>query len=137
MAISLKILLLLSGLGILNTIYLSYHAIRGTMVACLFFPPEWCEKVQKSEYSKTFGVPNPYLGLLMLTSIFILTWMHIAGVVPFWIIAAIIAGGFMFSVYFLYIQAVILKAYCTWCVVSFVVFLLLFIVAMKIQFPLF
>jgi uncharacterized membrane protein len=132
MDISIKILLLITALGIINTIYLSYHVIRGSMVKCVFLPQESCDKVQKSKYSKTFGVPNPYLGLLMLAALFILILMYSTGAVPFWIVFAIITAGFIFSVYFLYIQAAILKAYCTWCVVSFFVFLLLFIIALII-----
>jgi len=133
MNISIKILLLITALGIINTIYLSYHAIRGTMVKCLFLPQESCDKVQRSKYSKTLGVPNPYLGLLMLSVIFILAFMYSVGSAPFWLVFVTITGGFLFSVYFLYIQAAVLKAYCTWCVVSFFIFLLLFIVALAIM----
>ncbi|APG59879.1 vitamin K epoxide reductase family protein [Christiangramia salexigens] len=113
--------------GILNTIYLSYHSIKGTLVYCLFFPKEWCEKVQKSRYSKTFGMPNPYLGFLMLLSILVLLLLYDESIVPLWYAMALINFGFLFSLYFLYIQAFIIKAYCTWCVVSALVFISLFI----------
>jgi len=132
MELKFQLLIAITCVGILNTLYLSYHAVRGTLVACIGFPAEWCEKVQKSKYSKTFGIPNPYLGLAMLTVILVLTIMHLNGTIPFWIPGAIIIFGFAFSVYFLYIQAAIIKAYCTWCVVSFAVFLLLFVIALSI-----
>jgi uncharacterized membrane protein len=134
MDLKFQLLILITLLGIINTLYLSYHAIRGTLVACIGFPDEWCEKVQKSKYSKTFGIPNPYLGLGMLIVILILIFLTLNGTVPFWMAGAVISFGFAFSVYFLYIQAAIIKAFCTWCVVSFIVFLLLFIITLAIGF---
>ena len=129
MDLKLCLLLIITGIGLVNTIYLSYCAIMGKDVACYFFPDEWCKKVQYSPQSKTFGVPNPYLGFLMLLAIFILTLMYVQGSIPFWIIYAIITFGLLFSAYFSYVQRYILKAYCTWCVLSALVFLALFIMA--------
>lgn len=123
---ALIILLVITGIGILNTLYLTYHGVMGTDVYCLFFPDEWCHKVQHSTYSRTMGIPNPYLGLGMLLAILILIILFINSIIPFWPAMLLITGGFLFSVYFLYIQASVLKAYCTWCVLSFLVFLALF-----------
>ena len=132
MTFNYLLLILITCLGIINTLYLSYHAIKGTLVACWGFPDEWCEKVQKSKYSKTFGIPNPYLGLGMLVVILVLILLSDKGMIPFWVVGSIISFGFAFSIYFLYIQAKVIKAYCTWCVVSFLVFLLLFILTLFI-----
>lgn len=117
----------LSAVGVLNTLYLSYHVITKTDVKCLFFPPEWCQKVQYSPYSRTFGIPNPFLGLLMYVALLVLTLLFGNGVVPIWTIATIIAIGFLFSTYFTYIQSRVLHAFCTWCVVSALVFDALFV----------
>ena len=46
MDFKIVLLLVVTGIGILNTIYLSYNALAGKDVACFFFPPEWCKKVQ-------------------------------------------------------------------------------------------
>jgi uncharacterized membrane protein len=134
MDIKIILLLVVTGIGILNTIYLSYNALAGKDVACYFFPDEWCKKVQYSPHSKTFGVKNPYLGFFMLVTILILTILYLQGSVPFWIIFAIITFGLLFSAYFSYVQRYILKAYCTWCVLSALVFLGLFIIAALIFF---
>jgi uncharacterized membrane protein len=74
-------------------------------------------------------VRNPYLGFLMLLAIFVLTLMYAQGAVSFWMIYAIITFGLLFSAYFSYVQRYVLKAYCTWCVLSALVFLALFIIA--------
>lgn len=123
----INIFILITVLGLINTIYLSYHSIRGTLVYCLGFPDEWCEKVQKSKYSRTFGIPNPYLGLGMLLVILLLVVLYSLGIFPLLPVQLLVSFGFLFSLYFLYIQAAIIKAFCTWCVVSALVFTLLFI----------
>lgn len=124
----LIILIVINILGIINTIYLSYHAIRGTRVYCLFLPEEWCIKVQESKYSKTLGIPNPYLGFGMLTVILVLTLLYSMQIIPFYPAMVLISFGFLFSMYFLYIQAFVIKAFCTWCIFSALVFTALFIV---------
>ena len=54
----------------------------------------------------------------MYASISALVNLFLMSVVPFWPLQAIIAGGFLFSMYFTYVQAFVLRAFCTWCVVS-------------------
>ena len=119
-------ILLTTGIGIINTVYLSWCCITKRDVKCLFFPPAMCVKVQHSKYSRTLGIPNPYLGLAMLLAILILTFLFTKAVVSFWLIFSIVSAGFLFSLYFLYIQTFILKAFCTWCVLSAIVFAVLF-----------
>ena len=112
------ILYIFGVIGVLDTLYLIYHKLKGTDVACPFFSKEWCHTVQHSPQSKTFGVPNSYLGFIMYMLILVMTYMFANGTLLFWPIQAIVTFGFLFSMYFLYIQAFVLKAFCTWCVVS-------------------
>ncbi len=122
-----SILYIFGIIGALDTLYLIYHKIRGTDVACPFFPKEWCLKVQHSPQSKTFGIPNSFAGFGMYTAILILTWLYAGGAVAFWPIQAIVTFGFLFSMYFTYVQAFVLKAFCTWCVVSAINFTIMFL----------
>lgn len=122
MELYLKLVVIFSIIGVLDTLYLVYHKIRGTDVACPFFPKEWCRKVQYSPQSKTFGIPNSVAGLFMYLAILVLVWAYQGGIAPFWPVQAIIAFGGLFSLYFLYVQAFVLRAFCTWCVVSFINF---------------
>ena len=91
------IVLVLSIMGIFNTVYLGYHTVTGRPVKCLFFPREWCEKVQYSKYSRTFGIPNSFAGFGMYTALLVLTLFYIGGAVSFTPIAVIIVIGFLFS----------------------------------------
>lgn len=132
MGTHLIIILVFAVIGMINTSYLVAHVISKKPVTCLFFPPAWCQKVQFSKYSRTLGIPNPVTGLGFYIAIFILTLLFIQGVVAFWPIGIIITIGFLFSLYFTIIQAFVLRAFCTWCVVSAIDFLVLFIVVMLI-----
>lgn len=121
------ILYIFGFIGVLDTLYLIYHKIRGTDVACPFFPKEWCYKVQHSPQSKTFGIPNSVLGFLMYIIIIVLTALFAGGSILLWPIQVVVTFGFLFSMYFLYIQGFILKAFCTWCVVSAINFTVMLI----------
>lgn len=125
----LPIIFIFSFLGILDTVYLSYHAFTKTPVKCIFFPDEWCKKVQYSKYSKMFGIPNPFLGFLMYSALFVLAYLFTQNLITFNYIQVVVGIGFLFSLYFTIIQAFVLRAWCTWCVVSALNFLVLAIAA--------
>lgn len=122
-----------SALGLIDTIYLSYHAVTKTDVACWFFPKEWCQKVQYSKFSKTLGIPNPYLGLLMYVVILILTYLTLGSMAQPWMVKAVVIFGFAFSMYFTAIQAFILRAFCTWCVISAINFTVMFLALLLVK----
>lgn len=121
-------ILILSGIGILNTLYLSFHTITKTSVWCPFFPEHWCRKVQFSSWSRTFGMPNTFAGFALYSVIFIFTLSTLFGDDSRLWIKDLITVGFLFSVYFTFIQGFILRAFCTWCVLSAIDFLFLFLI---------
>lgn len=120
---------ILAFIGILNTLYLSYHSITGAPVRCIFFPPEQCHKVQFSSYSRLVaGIPNSFMGLSFYAAIFVFTILFDRGIWPFWPAQLVIAIGFLFSVFFTYVQARVLHAFCTWCVLSAIDFVFLAVI---------
>ena len=122
----LLIIILLSIVGLLNTGYLISCKLRKKDVLCLFFPKEWCTKVQYSTYAKTLGIPNAYAGFAMYLALLIATVLFSKSIISVFAIKFIISFGFAFSFYFLCIQAFVLRAFCTWCVLSAVEFFVLF-----------
>jgi uncharacterized membrane protein len=122
MTLALKLVFFFAAVGILDTLYLVYHKIAGTDVACPFFPKEWCHTVQHSPQSKTFGIPNSVAGLVMYLLIALLGYLFITGSAPLLPLQVVIGFGFLFSLYFMYVQAFVLRAFCTWCVLSFINF---------------
>lgn len=125
MPVHILLLYIFGVIGVCDTLYLIWHKVRGTDVACVFFPKEWCRKVQYAPQSKTLGIPNAILGFVMYACILCLTALYVQGVVPFWPIQIIVGIGFLFSMYFTYIQAFVLRAFCTWCVLSAVNFIIM------------
>lgn len=113
-----KLILLFSSIGIFDALYIITIAFSGAKIKCWFFPQKWCEKVVKSKYSKTFGISNGLLGLMLYQAIFMFTLLSIYTAVPFEPAMILITAGFLFSMYFLYIQAFVLRAFCTYCVLS-------------------
>lgn len=118
----INIIYIFGVIGVLDTLYLIYNKIKKSDVACPFFPKEWCHKVQHSKQSKTFGVSNSILGFCMYIIILILAFLYSISILPIWPLFVIVIFGFLFSLYFMYIQAFVLKAFCTWCVLSFINF---------------
>lgn len=123
-------IIVLAVVGMLNTTYLVVKKIRRESVWCLFFPQESCDKVNDSPQSKTFGFPNSFAGFIIYSAILVFTLFFHFGITPFYPVVTLIIIGFLFSLYFLYVQAFVLKAYCTWCVLSFVEFTLLFLIVL-------
>lgn len=128
---TINILYVCGAIGIADTLYLIYHKLAGTDVACPFFPKEWCHKVQHSPQSKTLGIPNSYAGFGMYALLIFLTSQFAAGTMAFWPIQALVAFGFLFSMYFVYVQAFVLRAFCTWCVVSAINFTVLALTVLR------
>jgi uncharacterized membrane protein len=74
-----------------------------------------------------FGVPNSVLGFLMYAAIFLLVSFRPA--LPVMsadaLVALLVLVGFLFSLYFMYVQGAVLRAFCTWCVISFINFMVM------------
>ncbi len=119
-------IIILSLLGLLNTSYLISCKVQKKDVKCLVFPKEWCKKVQYSKYAKTLGIPNAYAGFGMYAALLISAILYNKGIVSLLPVQIIISIGFVFSLYFTAIQAFVLKAFCTWCVLSSIEFVILF-----------
>lgn len=115
---ALYIIIVLSIIGLLDSLYLTYKYLYKAPTKCVVFPADWCEIVEKSRQSKTLGIPNSLMGIMYYLSVLFLSILSLGGQAPFWALGIIIIIGFCFSVYFTYVQSVILKAFCIWCVIS-------------------
>jgi len=104
--------------GLLDSLYLTYKFLYKSPVKCVVFPANWCEVVAQSRQSQTMGIPNSLMGVMYYLSILFLSVMFLGGQAPLWVLVMVIIIGFCFSVYFTYVQSVILKAFCVWCVIS-------------------
>jgi uncharacterized membrane protein len=76
-----------------------------------------CYAVQTSEYEKTLGINNSYFGLVAFPILLIFTLSHLGKQKEYKknIITAGILFGSVIAIYFLYLQAFVIKAFCRYC----------------------
>lgn len=125
------LLFTLSALGISETVYLIRKRVASEKPFCPL--NESCTVVLTSKYSKMFSIPNDILGLLFYVAISFTTVFLVLGVEPiiWWdkIAKVLIAGGTLLSIYFIYLQRRVIKAWCFWCLMSaFTIFAMALIV---------
>lgn len=117
----ISIIIMLGVVGLIDSIYLGSHAATDTALFCdIGAGLDGCNQVAQSPYSRPFGIPLAYLG------IFFYALLIGAGLVTFFkhhrylhqALLAVAGIGALFSVVFLYIQFVLIKALCVYCLVS-------------------
>lgn len=127
-----SILILLIAIGVSG--YLSYLKIDSTQVPmCIEGGRFDCGTVLSSHYSEFVGIPIAYLGLG--TNLIMLSLLALEKFVPFFklnapiLVFGVVTFAFAFSVYLVYLQAAVIKAYCPWCLSHEALITLLFIVS--------
>ena len=129
------LILILSLLGLFDASYLTYEHYRQVIPPCTvnrFFPiVSDCGKVLRSAYSIMFGIPLSMIGVFQYSFLLIAVIVLIVyrkKIFAYWIIFQSIVGA-AFSLYFMYIQLVILKSICVYCMLSaFISFMIFFLV---------
>ncbi len=111
-------LLVLGVIGLADATYLTVQHYRQAMVPC--FVGTACETVTTSSYATLGPVPLALLGAIYYLVITLGTvatlearrwdWLHML-----W---GLTIGGFLFSLYLLYLQSFVLHAYCIYCLLS-------------------
>ncbi len=127
------LILLLSLVGLVNAFYLYYQHQRekktGQKMFCLIGGD--CSSVVGSKYGRTLGIKNEKIGMtyyaLLIIYIFVLWFvpqLHANTLLP---LVKIIAGcSAFFSFYLFYIQTMVLKKICSWCLIEIAVTVSLF-----------
>ena len=114
------LLFTLAALGISETVYLIRKRIASQKPFCPL--GESCTLVLSSDYSKLFFIPNDILGLLFYIVSSVITAFLVIGVGPvsLWIfsIRTMVILGSLLSIYFVYLQWQVIRAWCFWCVMS-------------------
>lgn len=120
-----KFIALISGLGIIDTAYLSWQHFNYNPLQCSFF--SGCDIVTTSRFAVIGGIPLALIGLLFYAIVFILNLIsekHRSAQKILLILATI---GFGVSVVLLYLQIFVIKALCIYCLTSFATSTLIFI----------
>ncbi len=120
-------LIILSILGIIDTVYLISSRIKKKPLVCMV--GDDCNKVVHSKFSKIFYINNDILGLgyyiLIIASALYLAYISKNILLSMQIISGI---SLLTAIFLFFIQSRILKKYCFYCVVSAILNLGIFLV---------
>ncbi len=110
--------LVLSLIGFLDTLYLTYEHFTGSAVNCALLTG--CDKVLTSQYSTIIGIPLALLGMIYyLVVLALATHLVQSGLKKvFNLMLLVISCGFLFSLWLVFLQIFVLKALCTYCLIS-------------------
>ncbi len=128
-----KVLLIISGLGFLDAIYLSIIKFTGAEAMCLPGIGD-CWTVNNSRYSTWNGIPISLFGAAAYLSIFLL--LTVLQKISFFekyagfLIVGITTLGFLFSLYLTYLQFFVINAICPFCILSAITMTTAFVVSL-------
>ncbi|OGG08158.1 hypothetical protein A3D05_05475 [Candidatus Gottesmanbacteria bacterium RIFCSPHIGHO2_02_FULL_40_24] len=125
-----RIVFILSIIGVIIAVYVLYGFIKKTSIVCV---NEGCEIVRKSPYSYPLGIPVPLVGLIGYFVLMILTFARSVSqdLKLLKAILAIAVFGVLFVGWFTYTEIFYIKAVCTWCAISALNMLIIFIIGLK------
>ena len=111
-------ILAISFLGFLDAAYLTASHYLGLSLQCLI--ANGCDIVTTSVYSKILGIPVALFGSVYYGFIFLMgvSYMDSGSQTVFKILAYSTIAGFLASLWFVYVQLVLLEAICLYCMFS-------------------
>jgi len=103
--------------GLADATYLTVQALTGETLSCGGSPD--CFRVLGSSYARVGGIPVALLGAVAYLSVFAFTTFAAFGYSRARILLIPIVGAmFLATLWFLYVQAFLLHAYCRYCLFS-------------------
>lgn len=116
--------------GLSDALYLTVSHYFGVPLAC--GPLSGCDTVTSSVYSVVLGIPVALFGALYYLSMFfgMLFALEYKTVTYFRIFCFLSFAGFAASLWFVFVMAFLLQAWCTYCLVSAGTSTLLFILSL-------
>jgi uncharacterized membrane protein len=125
--------ILVAFLGFVDASYLAFNAIMNIATPCVI--SEGCDAVTTSAYSRIFGIPVAILGAGYYLIVFVAAsrlWqagdIRIARFMPL-----LTSVGLVASIWFVSVQAFVLQAWCSFCLLSALISTILFIMSWKVR----
>lgn len=117
---------ILALVGFADAAYLSMVHFYQSEAGCSLI--SGCDAVLSSEYAVILGVPLAYLGVLYYLSLIISLTAYYQSESPKILHGLLLlnTSGFIFSLWLVYVQASIVKAFCQYCLLSAVISTVLF-----------
>ena len=121
-------------LGMTISAYLAYVHLFNIKPICL--PGTDCETVLASPYARFLGIPLGFWGLAMyalLTGLGLLLLRggsRDKGLIILGIFGTAL-GGFLYSLYLIYLEIFTIHAFCMWCLFSAIVITIIFVLSLR------
>lgn len=126
-----RISIALAVLGLLISVYMTIYKLTENNSMCLGSGD--CATVNASVYSEINGVPVAVIGVGGYLAILVLLLMENRNSFlkknGTMVIFGLALFGFLFSVYLIYVEAALIRAYCPFCIASQVTMTILFIIS--------
>jgi uncharacterized membrane protein len=126
-----QIIIALATLGLLVSIYMTIYKFTSNDQMCLGSGD--CHTVNTSRYSEVNGIPVGLLGVFGYASILGILWLEHKN--EFFkangsmILFGVSLIGFFFTLWLIYVEVALLKAYCPFCITSQITMTLIFILS--------
>lgn len=118
-------------LGLLVAVYMTIYKITNNESMCV--GSSGCSEVNASRYSEINGIPVAVLGVLGYAAILALLFLEQRpgifqenGTMMFFGVSLL---GFLFTLYLIYLEVALIKAYCPFCLTSQAVMIVIFIIS--------
>lgn len=123
-----RLIFIFSLLGLAVSSFLAYEYSLGGPINCPI-GGSGCDLVRISPYSTLLGIDIPYFGIVFYLTIALLTvWFTQSRTKLIHYFRLLLSfSGFIFGVYLTYLEAFLIGAYCFWCVVSFIISIIILI----------
>ncbi|NDD64832.1 MAG: vitamin K epoxide reductase family protein [Acidobacteria bacterium] len=109
--------LLLSLTGLADSIYLTVQHLSGQSVRCAIVTG--CSVVLASRYSSVAGIPTAAFGVAGYFAAFSLATLALYGsALAVRLLRIVVATMLATTIWLLYLQAFVLRAFCAWCLLS-------------------
>ncbi len=126
-----QITIALTILGLLVSIYMTIYKVTNNDSMCI--GSSGCSEVNGSRYSEINGIPVAVLGVVGYAAILALlllegrfSFLQQNGMMAFFGISLM---GFLFTLYLIYVEVALIKAYCPFCLTSQAVMTIIFIIS--------
>lgn len=129
------LVLILSFLGIADSWYLYQSAVTDTALSCdLGSGFDGCNTVAQSPYSRLFDIPLGLygVGFFALTFVLAASLSVVSSRRLYQALLGVSAFGVLASAVFMYIQFVLIKALCIYCILSAGIAVLLFVLSLAL-----
>lgn len=126
-----QITIALTIIGLLVSIYMTIYKVTNNESMCI--GSSGCSEVNASRYSEINGIPVAVLGVIGYAAILALLFLEQRpgvfqqnGTMMFFGISLL---GFLFTLYLIYLEVALIKAYCPFCLTSQAVMTVIFIIS--------